>query len=114
MLGYYRNPINHIFFNEGIIIAAINSFGSDCKWQSGVSIDELYIRSVFLSRLLRREEVQKAEIWKEKREDYFDKILEKMIERKIIAKNEDDKTGQTVIFRSSNETFIVFALSIIC
>lgn len=26
MLGYYRNPINHVFFNEGLVIAAINSF----------------------------------------------------------------------------------------
>ena len=29
MLGYYRNPINHIFFNEGLIVVSIYSFGYD-------------------------------------------------------------------------------------
>lgn len=27
MLGYYRNPLNHIFFNEGCVIVAMNSYG---------------------------------------------------------------------------------------
>mmetsp|Transcript_17381 Transcript_17381/g.12425 ORF Transcript_17381/g.12425 Transcript_17381/m.12425 type:complete len:88 (+) Transcript_17381:1999-2262(+) len=87
MLGYYRNPINHIFFNEGVIIASMNSFSDDEKWQKGVSIDELYEKSVFLSRLLKREQVLKHDIWKEKREDCFDKILYTMIERKIVVFN---------------------------
>jgi glycerol-3-phosphate O-acyltransferase len=59
MLGYYRNPINHIFFNEGLIVVSIYSFGHDQAWKNGVSIDALYERTVFLSNLLRREEVLK-------------------------------------------------------
>mmetsp|Transcript_12766 Transcript_12766/g.12668 ORF Transcript_12766/g.12668 Transcript_12766/m.12668 type:complete len:89 (-) Transcript_12766:523-789(-) len=85
MLTYYRNPINHIFFNEGIIIASINSFSDHEKWHKGVNIDELYERSVFLSKLLSREQVLNEEIWKDPRDQVFDKILMKMIERKIIA-----------------------------
>jgi hypothetical protein len=27
MLGYYRNPLNHVYFNEGAIVVSIISFG---------------------------------------------------------------------------------------
>jgi glycerol-3-phosphate O-acyltransferase len=33
MLAYYRNPINHIFFNESIIVVSMFSFGSDSAWE---------------------------------------------------------------------------------
>jgi glycerol-3-phosphate O-acyltransferase len=32
MLTYYRNPLNQIFFNEGIILCAIHSFGLESGW----------------------------------------------------------------------------------
>jgi hypothetical protein len=27
MLAYYRNPLNQIFFNEGVVLVALQSFG---------------------------------------------------------------------------------------
>lgn len=56
MLGYYRNPINHIFMNEGLIVVSIQSFGNDKAWTNGVSVDELYERTIFIAKLLKREE----------------------------------------------------------
>jgi len=38
MLGYYRNPLNHVFFNEGLIIVSIYSYGIDQAWTEGVPI----------------------------------------------------------------------------
>lgn len=32
MLTYYRNPLNQIFFNEGIILCSIHSFGLESGW----------------------------------------------------------------------------------
>ena len=29
MLQYYRNPLNHVFFNESLIVCSILSFGTD-------------------------------------------------------------------------------------
>jgi len=42
MLGYYRNPLNHIFFNEGLVILSITSFGLDKAWKGGVPLDVLF------------------------------------------------------------------------
>jgi len=41
MLGYYRNPLNHVYFNEGVIIVSAFSFGSENAWGGleGVNID---------------------------------------------------------------------------
>jgi glycerol-3-phosphate O-acyltransferase len=113
MMCYYRNPINHIFFNEGIIVASIYSFGHEKSWKEGVHIDALYERAVFLSNLLRREEVLKEQLWQAPRAEVFDKLVAQMLERKILARNANDKSGQTVVFKSSNETFIVFAQSLV-
>jgi hypothetical protein len=57
MLAYYRNPLNQIFFNEGIVIVAIQAFGQENAWKIGVTRDALFAKSVFLSRMLQREEV---------------------------------------------------------
>ena len=57
MLAYYRNPLNQIFFNEGIVIVAIQSYGSLIAWKEGVNRDELFKRCCFLSKLLEKEEV---------------------------------------------------------
>jgi glycerol-3-phosphate O-acyltransferase len=32
MLTYYRNPLNQIFFNEGLILCAMHSFGIEHEW----------------------------------------------------------------------------------
>jgi Glycerol-3-phosphate acyltransferase C-terminal region len=57
MLAYYRNPLNQIFFNEGIVIVSMQSFGLDQAWTGGIDINELFNRACFLSKLLEKEEV---------------------------------------------------------
>ena len=57
MLGYYRNPINYIFFNESVVVCSLFSFGVDEIWQKGADIDELFIKSCYLAELIKREEV---------------------------------------------------------
>lgn len=57
---------------------------------------------------MKREEVQKERI-NDKSKDVFIKTLNLMIERKIISKPKDNK----VYLKSSNETLIVFAASLI-
>lgn len=32
MLYYYRNPLNYLFFNESIVLAAMHSFGLQKEW----------------------------------------------------------------------------------
>ena len=49
MLAYYRNPLNHIFFNESIILASMHSFGLESQWQIGIDYDQLFERACFLS-----------------------------------------------------------------
>ena len=39
MLGYYRNPLNFVFFNEALIVCSVFSFGSEAAWKTGVSVD---------------------------------------------------------------------------
>ena len=56
MLNYYRNPLNHFFFNESLIICSLLSFGVDNVWKNGVNLDELFQRTCFLANLLKREE----------------------------------------------------------
>jgi hypothetical protein len=62
MLAYYRNPLNQIFFNEGLIIVSMQSFGTDQAWSGGISNDDLFKRVCFLSNLLAKEEVQRYRI----------------------------------------------------
>ena len=57
MLAYYRNPLNQIFFNEGIIIVSMFAFGEESVWKSGVDIDKMFEKACFLSNLLAMEEV---------------------------------------------------------
>lgn len=62
MLAYYRNPLNQIFFNEGLIIVSLKSFGEVQSWKSGVPIHELFERASFINKLLEKEEVQRHRI----------------------------------------------------
>lgn len=74
MLGYYRNPINHVFFNESLIVCSMYSFGLENAWQKGVTLSELFDRTCFLSNLIRREEVLQERITV-KTKEVFDKLL---------------------------------------
>lgn len=59
MLGYYRNPLNHVYFNEGVVAVSMLSFADKQPWTdlSGIIADALYQRASFLANLLKREEV---------------------------------------------------------
>ena len=72
MLAYYRNPLNQIFFNEGIVIVALQSFGLTVAWQGGVTSEDLFKRSSFLGNLLEREEVQRDRV---SHRAYYDHLL---------------------------------------
>lgn len=75
MLGYYRNPINYIFFNESIIVCSLFSFGVDEIWRNGADIEELFVKACYLSELIKREEVLKERITKNDRQ-VFEKVLD--------------------------------------
>ena len=74
MLNYYRNPINHIFFNESLIVCSLFSFGIDKVWKSGVAVEELFMRTCFLAQLIKREEVL-AKVITPKTREVFDETL---------------------------------------
>ena len=74
MLNYYRNPINHIFFNESLIVCSLFSFGIDKVWKSGVAVEELFMRTCFLAQLIKREEVL-AKVITPKTRKVFDETL---------------------------------------
>lgn len=56
MLYYYRNPMCSIFFNEGIVLVAMHSFGLVNSWKDGISLDQLFKKACYLSDLLEQEE----------------------------------------------------------
>jgi len=74
MLMYFRNPINQVFFNEAIVLAAMHSFGIEQEWQEGVLRTQLFERCVFLSKLLQREEFIKTRIT-EKNPEFFEEVI---------------------------------------
>ena len=49
LLGYYRNALNYVFFNESIIVCSLFSLGAEEIWQTGTSIDVLFERACYLS-----------------------------------------------------------------
>jgi len=59
MLAYYRNALNFVFFNESIIVCAMLSQGIEVAWNTGMGLEELFKRSIYLAELLKREEVIK-------------------------------------------------------
>jgi len=77
MLGYYRNPINFVFFNEAMILCSLMSKGKESAWKTGVEKEELFKRTCYLSELLKREEVLKERISPSNRE-LFEKLLKFM------------------------------------
>lgn len=83
MLGYYRNPLNFVFFNESVIICALFSNGVEKAWTEGISLEEVFTRACFLANLLKREEVLKDKISKDNR-GYFDNLIKFMQSQRII------------------------------
>lgn len=71
MLGYYRNPLNFIFFNESIIVSALFSVGVERGWQEGLPMETLFEKACYLADLMRREEVLKDRLTLNNRA-YFD------------------------------------------
>jgi len=71
MLGYYRNPLNFVFFNEALIVCSVFSFGNESAWKTGVSVESLFFKTCYLSELLKREEVIKTRFTPSNRA-YFD------------------------------------------
>lgn len=110
MLYYYRNPLNHIFYLEGLIIASLFSFGQGEAWKKGVVQDELFERTCFLAELLKREEVIFNGINKETR-GRFDEVLKQMTHNQILSMSA--KHSGHVHLSSTNETTILFIGSII-
>lgn len=65
MLGYYRNPLNFVYFNEGCILATmLSNFAGEQIWNTnvGVSYQEVNKKTIFLAELLKREEVIESRI----------------------------------------------------
>lgn len=106
MLGYYRNPLNHIFFNEGCVIVSLLSYGTDIAWKEGVDQKELFEKTAFIANLLRREEVIRDKI---DNPQNFDKTIQLMISRKILNSVGEGKYAM----KSTGETVIIFAASLI-
>lgn len=77
MLNYYSNLLNHIFFQESLIVCSLFSFGIDHAWKNGVNVDELFLRTCYLANLLKREDALQDKITTKTRE-VFDEKLEFM------------------------------------
>ena len=59
MLGYYRNPLNYVYFNEGVILVSMFYFDKEKVWNTneGVDMNLVFERASFIADLLKREEV---------------------------------------------------------
>jgi len=88
MLNYYRNPINHVFFNESLIVCALLSFGVDTVWKNGVNKDELFVRTCYLADLIKREEVLQKTITPKTRQ-VFDDTLNFMQSQRLLQLTKD-------------------------
>lgn len=98
MLAYYRNPVNHHFFNESLIVCSLYSFGIDQCWSKGVDVRDLRERTFFLANFLKREEVLKDKV-----EDVFEQLLKFMESQKILQVKKNDDNDVQVVFKSSGE-----------
>ena len=105
MLGYYRNPLNFIFYTESIIVCSIMSFGREQAWKKGVSVDELYKRTSYLAELLKREEVMK-EYLQNNRPLFDSKLAFMQSQRMLTIKDEQ------VYLKSSGEALTLMVGSI--
>ena len=89
MLYYYKNPLCQIFFNEGIVLVAMHTFGMESCWETGVNLDQVFEKACFLADLLEHEEFLDKRIMKSNR-DYFDRLIQFMIQKRILIKKDRD------------------------
>ena len=106
MLGYYRNALNFVFFNESVIVCAIMSQGNDIAWKKGMEIEELFKRTCYLAELLKREEVLK-EYLKPNNRALFDRNIAFMQSQRML-----NLENNKVTLRSTGEAQILMIGSI--
>ena len=111
MLNYYRNPLNHLFFNESLIVCSLMSFGVDNVWKNGVNLDELFLRTCYLASLIKREEVLRKTI-SESTRDVFDETLKFMESQRLMTTGADAQGGMRVQLKSSGEATMLMLGSI--
>jgi hypothetical protein len=63
-----------VFFNEGLVLLGMHSFGLEAEWQTGVDRQQLFERVCFISNMLKQEEFIKDIITKDKPE-IFDAVI---------------------------------------
>ena len=80
MLSYYRNGLGHLFWNEGIVVCALASFGQEIAWKEGVHIDRLWDEVNFLHSLVYREFQIREKITKQS----YPGLIELMAQRGIL------------------------------
>jgi len=107
MLGYYRNPLNFVFFNEALIVCSVFSFGNDAAWKDGVSVDEIFKKTCYLSELLKREEVIKNRFTPTNR-TYFDQVVEFMESQRLVTTKDGNLT-----LKSTGEGLLLMMGSIV-
>mmetsp|Transcript_1240 Transcript_1240/g.1441 ORF Transcript_1240/g.1441 Transcript_1240/m.1441 type:complete len:202 (+) Transcript_1240:2791-3396(+) len=110
MLTYYRNPLNHLFFNESIVLAGLHSFGLETEWVNGIVENELFDKCCYLSELLKYEEFIPRRIVKHDA-PFFQEVIEFMIRRRILIRKADEPSK--LLLRTSGEGQIVFIQSLI-
>lgn len=111
MLQYYRNPLNHVFFNESLIVCSILSFGTDQAWTQGANLDELFERTCYLSNLIKREEVLQKRITPKTRE-VFDEVVGFMESQRLMKISTDKDGHKCIQLKSSGEAMILLIGSI--
>ena len=107
MLGYYRNPLNFVFFNEALIVCSVFSVGSEAAWKNGVSVEELFKKTCYLSELLKREEVIKNRFTPANRA-YFDQVIEFMETQRLVTTKDGNLT-----LKSTGEGLLLMMGSIV-
>ena len=111
MLGYYRNPINYIFFNESVIVCSLFSFGVDEVWKNGADLDDLFIKACYLAELIKREEVLKERITYANK-PYFMSVLQRMVQQRMITIQNGPDGKQRIKPKSSGEATMLLVGSI--
>ena len=88
------------------------SFGVDNVWKSGVNIDELFMRTCYLSNMLKREEQQEKEITQKTRE-VFEARLEFMSQQRLMYLQKDSEGHMRAHPKSAGEATIILLGSIV-
>jgi glycerol-3-phosphate O-acyltransferase len=110
MLFYFRNPLINLFFNEGLILLSMNSYGIEQAWRDGIDKTQLFERTCYLSNLLNYEEFIPEYIIARNRQ-FFDKTLQRMMAFRCIMEMKDEPTK--MVLRTSGESQIVFIQSLV-